>query len=67
MKKKEPGKQNRPLSEYSQKRQSRIRELIKETLEETRKQQENTDIHPMDIVQDQSHEREEEEVIECID
>lgn len=58
MKKKEPGKQNRPLSEYSQKRQSRIRELIKETLEETKKQQ-----SPIDISQDQSQQEE----VHCID
>lgn len=60
MKRKEPAKQNRGLSEYSQKRQSRIRELIKETLEETKKQQDNMEISPTDIT-------EEEEVIECID
>lgn len=63
MKKKEPAKQNRGLSDYSQKRQSRIRELIKETLEETRKQQENMETSPTDITEDQSQE----EVIECID
>ena len=61
LRRKEPGKQNRALSDYSQKRQTRIRELIKETLEETKKQKENTD----DISQDQSQKEEEE--IECID
>jgi hypothetical protein len=66
LRKKEPGKQNRALSDYSQKRQIRIRELIKETLEETKKQQENTEESPpIDISQDQS--KEEEEVVECID
>jgi hypothetical protein len=59
------------LSDYSQKRQSRIRDLIKETLEETKKQQENTEQPSIDISQDQSQvvatEEEEEEVIECID
>jgi hypothetical protein len=63
LRKKEPGKQNRALSDYSQKRQSRIRELIKETIEETKKQQENTQESPMDISQNQS----EEEEVECID
>jgi hypothetical protein len=62
LKRKEPGKQNRALSEYSQKRQSRIRELIKETLEETKKQQENSEESPMDISQDQSQEE-----VQCID
>ncbi len=59
------------MSDYSQKRQSRIRDLIKETLEETKKQQENTEQPSIDISQDQSQvvatEEEEEEVIECID
>ncbi len=62
LKKKEPGKQNRALSEYSQKRQSRIRELIKETLEETKKQQENLEESPMHNTQDQC-----EEEVQCID
>lgn len=57
LKRKEPGKQNRALSDYTQKRQSRIRELIKETIEETKKQQdspqENTEKSPMDNAQDQ--------------
>lgn len=72
MKKKEPGKQNRALSDYSQKRQSRIRELIKETLEETKKQQQDLsqedlsqqdlDQIPVDSCQDQSQVE-----IECIE
>ncbi|CAF1033162.1 unnamed protein product [Rotaria magnacalcarata] len=66
LKKKEPGKQNRALSDYTQKRQSRIRELIKETIEETKKQQdplqENSDKVEMDNTQDQSQIEE-----ECID
>ena len=64
LKKKEPGKQNRPLSDYSQKRQSRIQQLIKETIEEAKKQQETTDLSPNETVQDQSDEQ---EIIECID
>jgi len=62
LRKKEPGKQNRALSDYSQKRQSRIRELIKETLVETKKQQENSEESPMDNPQDQAQEE-----VECID
>ncbi|CAF1210490.1 unnamed protein product [Rotaria sordida] len=58
LKRKEPGKQNRALSDYTQKRQTRIRELIKETIEETKKQQdssqENIDESPMNNSQDQS-------------
>ena len=42
LKRKEFVKQPRPLSEYSQKRQKRIQELIKETLEETKKQQDQS-------------------------
>ncbi|CAF2783505.1 unnamed protein product [Rotaria sp. Silwood2] len=63
LKRKEPGKQNRALSDYTQKRQSRIRELIKETIEGTKKQQdssqENLDESPMDNSQDQSQIEEE--------
>ncbi|CAF3389347.1 unnamed protein product [Rotaria sp. Silwood1] len=64
LKRKEPGKQNRALSDYTQKRQTRIRELIKETIEETKKQQdssqENLDESPMDDnSQDQSQIEEE--------
>ncbi len=65
LKKKEPGKPNRALSDYSQKRQSRIRELIKETIEETKKQQENTDVSTIEDSQDQSQVEEPE--AECID
>jgi len=62
LRKKEPGKQNRSLSDYSQKRQSRIRELIKETIEETKKQQENSEEPPMENLQNQPQEE-----VECID
>jgi len=64
LKRKEPGKQNRALSDYTQKRQSRIRELIKETMEETKKQQENSEVSQIDISQDQSQVEQE---AECID
>lgn len=62
LRRKEPGKQNRALSDYTQKRQSRIRELIKETLEETKKQQENSEELPIVNSQEQSQEE-----VECIE
>ncbi|UJR10855.1 hypothetical protein I4U23_015043 [Adineta vaga] len=69
LKKKEFGKQNRALSDYSQKRQSRIRELIKETIEETKKQQSNSQVSSVEESQVSIVEGSEDQcqVVECID
>jgi len=48
LKKKDFSKQPRSSSEYSQKRQLRIRDLIKETIEEAKKQQQPSDSPSMD-------------------
>ena len=70
LKKKEFGKQTRGLSDYSQKRQSRIRELIKETIEETKKQQENSPVSTIEDSQASTTNEDCEDqcqVVECID
>ncbi|CAF1093772.1 unnamed protein product [Adineta steineri] len=79
LKKKEFGKQNRALSDYTQKRQSRIRELIKESIEETKKQQENSEmiengdsqvsppIEDSQICQIDEDPQDQCQVVECID
>ena len=71
MKKKEFGKQNRALSDYSQKRQTRIRELIKETIEEAKKQQQDTNSQAIPVEEPQvttiDGSEDQCQVVECID
>ncbi|CAF0979898.1 unnamed protein product [Adineta ricciae] len=71
LKKKEFGKQNRALSDYSQKRQSRIRELIKETIEEAKKQQQDTNSQAIPVEEPQvttiDGSEDQCQVVECID